>query len=72
MILTVNAELLTVLEDGVKNEKLSKTVASAFTKMEAYFRIYSVFCNGYYSAVDHAQKLQDTNKRFDQFLKVPF
>ncbi len=41
MILTVNAELLNVLEDGAKTEKLSMTVAKAFCKMEAFLRIYT-------------------------------
>lgn len=41
MILTVNAELVNVLEEGLNREKLSLTVAKAFCKMEAFFRIYT-------------------------------
>jgi hypothetical protein len=69
-ILDVNSILLKKLEEGRKSQSLSYLIASSFIEMESYFRMYFMYCNGYYDAVERVKELESSDRRFQSFTKA--
>jgi hypothetical protein len=65
----VNRKILESLEEGKKNSMLSHVISDTFFKMDSYFRMYFMYCNNYYDAIERVKELELREKRFATFLK---